>query len=453
MNPRVLIVDDDRDMCALLTSSLARRDFQAVTRASASEALSLMESDDFDAVVTDLNMQGMNGAELCKRIAQSRPDVPVIVITAFGSLDTATAAIRAGAYDFVTKPFETEQITFALDRAVRLRRLTLELKRLRTAAASDTQSGPLLGQSPPMIALRDMLHRAAATDAAVLLVGQTGTGKELAARQIHAHSARRDKPFVAINCAALPDQLLESELFGHVRGAFTDARADRQGLLAEAAGGTVLLDEIGDMPISLQPKLLRALQERRVRPVGSNTESPFDARIIAATNREPESLVEEGRFREDLYFRLNVFQIELPPLRLRGNDILLLAQRFLENTAVRSGRAVHAVSPPAAAKLLDYPWPGNVRELQNCIERAVAVAKFDQITVADLPDRVLQYASARLPLLGDSADDLVTLSEIENRYIQRVLQTTGGNRTEASRILGIDRKTLYRKLRLEPPSA
>jgi DNA-binding NtrC family response regulator len=445
----VLIVDDDREMCSLLQHALSRRDFDPVARAGAPEALALLKTEDFDAIITDLNMPGMNGAELCERIVANRPDVPVIVITAFGSLDTAVASIRAGAYDFVTKPFEVEQLMLALDRAVRLRRLTTELTRLRSTVGADDPDGPLVGRSPPMVALRDMLRRAAATDAAVLLVGQTGTGKELAARQVHALSSRAAGPFVAVNCAALPEPLLESELFGHLRGAFTDARTTRRGLLGEADGGTILLDEIGDMPLSLQPKLLRALQDRTVRPVGADAEVPFDVRIIAATNRDPEALVEDGRFRQDLFFRLNVFQIELPPLCVRGNDILVLAQRFLEQAADRAQRAVRALSPPAAAKLLDYPWPGNVRELQNCMEHAVAVAHFDQLTVDDLPERVRQYAAASVPLVGGNPDDLVPLSEIERRYIRRVLQTVGGNRTEASRILGVDRKTLYRKLKSE----
>jgi two-component system, NtrC family, response regulator AtoC len=446
-------VDDDPAMCALLRDGLSRRGFDPASTPSPPEALARVAAEDFDALVTDLNMRGMNGVELCERVAGVRPDLPVLLITAFGSLDSAVAAIRAGAYDFVTKPFELDQIVLALERAVRFRRLNQELTRLRSAVAATPDHAPLFGESPAMAALRDLLRRAAASDATILLVGETGTGKELAARQIHALSSRRAGPLVSINCAAVPEQLLESELFGHVRGAFTDARADRRGLLAQAAGGTILLDEVGDMPMSLQPKLLRALQDRRARPVGSDTESEFDVRVIAATNRDLEQHVAEGRFRQDLFFRLNVIQVELPPLRTRGNDVLLLGQRFLEAAAARSGKPVTGLTPPAAAKLLAYSWPGNVRELQNCMERAVAVAAFDRLTVEDLPERIRNYTRTQLPLIGDAPGDLPPLEEVERRYIDKVLEAVGGNRTEASRILGVDRKTLYRKLKAESGNA
>jgi two-component system response regulator HydG len=279
----------------------------------------------------------------------------------------------------------------------------------------------------------------------VLITGESGTGKELIARAIHERSQRRG-PFVAINCAAMPEQLLESELFGHVRGAFTDAKTSRAGLFVEADGGTLLLDEIGEMPLTMQTKLLRALEERRVRPVGGTREVPFDARLVAATNKDLEGEVAEGRFREDLFYRINVVRIEAPPLRARGNDILLLAQVFLQRASERSGKAVTGMVKDAAEKLVTYPFPGNVRELVNAMERAVALARYDQLTVDDLPQRIREHTRAAPFVTTDDPDELLTMSELENRYIQRVLEATGGNKTRAAKILGFDRRTLYRKL-------
>jgi DNA-binding NtrC family response regulator len=299
----------------------------------------------------------------------------------------------------------------------------------------------------------ELIDRVADSDTSVLITGESGTGKEVAARALHARGRRHSGPFVAINCAAMPEALLESELFGHVRGAFTDAKTSRSGLFVKADGGTLFLDEVGELPLTLQPKLLRALQERTVRPVGGEAEVAFDARIVAATNRDLELAVEEGRFREDLYYRLNVIGLELPPLRARGNDVLLLAQRFLEHFATRSGKRVVGLSPAVAQRLLAYSWPGNVRELQNCIERAVALTAYEQLTVEDLPDRIRDYRAPNPQTQSQDVSELVSLEEMERRYIQRVLETVGGSRTLASRILGVDRKTLYRKLGRRHPAA
>jgi two-component system response regulator HydG len=285
--------------------------------------------------------------------------------------------------------------------------------------------------------------RVAPSDASVLIHGETGTGKELVARAIHTRSARKAGPFVAINCAAVPANLIESELFGHARGAFTDAKAARAGLFVEADGGTFFLDEIGEMPLEVQPKLLRALQERKVRPVGSNAEVPFDARIVAATNRDLEIEVEQRRFREDLYYRINVVKIELPPLRERGADVLAIAEHMLRR--ISNGRTLR-LSPQAAERLMAYDWPGNVRELENCMERAVALARFDQIAVDDLPEKVRSFRSDRVVVSADDASELVTLDELERRYVRRVLKMLGGNKSRAAQILGLDRRTLYRKL-------
>jgi two-component system response regulator HydG len=304
----------------------------------------------------------------------------------------------------------------------------------------------LLGDSPAVAKLRGLVDRFAESDAPVLITGETGSGKELVARALHRRSPRRDARFLALNCAALPEALIESELFGHERGAFTDARAARAGLLVEAGGGTLFLDEIGDVPLALQPKLLRALQERRVRPLGAAHERPFDARIVAATNRDLESAVEAGRFRQDLLFRLDVLRVEVPPLRTRGADVLLLAQHFLRRCAERTGHPCQQLSRGAAEKLCEYAWPGNVRELENCMERAAALAARDEVIVEDLPERIRCYPRRFVLVPGEDPAEFVPMEVVERRYIARVLEQTRGNKTLAARILGFDRKTLYRKL-------
>ncbi|NVJ02366.1 sigma-54-dependent Fis family transcriptional regulator [Myxococcus sp. AM009] len=446
MPGRVLVVEDEREMRAMLEKGLTRRGFTPVALPSADEALVRLAAEDFDVVLTDLRMPGMDGLALCERIALNRPDIPVVVVTAFGSLETAVAAIRAGAYDFVTKPIDVDALVLVLERAVQHRALREEVRRLRQELGRREDSGAVVGESPAMKQAYALIDRVADLDSTVLITGESGTGKEVAARAVHTRGRRKEGPFVAINCAAMPEALLESELFGHAKGAFTDAKAARTGLFVQANGGTLFLDEVGELPLTLQPKLLRALQERTVRPVGGDTEVPFDARIVAATNRDLELAVEEDRFREDLYYRLNVIGVELPPLRARGNDVLALSQRFIEQFASRTGKRVLGPSPAAAQRLLAYGWPGNVRELQNCLERAVALTSFEEITVDDLPERVRNYSQPRVVPETQDASELVTLEELERRYIHRVLEAVGGSRTLAARILGVDRKTLYRKL-------
>jgi two-component system, NtrC family, response regulator AtoC len=443
---RVLIVDDDQNLCEMLTATLGRRGFEAEWALDGQSAFARVRSGDYDVVVADLNMRGMTGIALCERIVAERPDLPVVVITAFGSLDTAIAAIRAGAYDFITKPFDNAAIALALERAVQHRALRREVRRLREEVRSIGRFGDLIGESPAMREVTELLGRIAETDTPVLITGESGTGKEIVARALHARGARAEGPFVPVNCAAIPENLIESELFGHTRGAFTDAKASRQGLFQQAHGGTLFLDEVGEIPIALQAKLLRVLQERRVRAVGSDHETPFDARIIAATNRDLEQAVEDKRFREDLYYRLNVIRVELPPLRARGADVLLLAQHFLDGFARRMNKAVVGISPPAAEKIAAYAWPGNVRELQNCVERAVALTHFDRIAVEDLPDTVRSYRRSHVLVAADDPQELVTMDEVERRYVLRVLEATGGNKKAAAKVLGFDRRTLYRKL-------
>jgi two-component system, NtrC family, response regulator AtoC len=443
---RILVVDDDAAMGAMLRANLTRRGFEVTICTVADDAFAALRDGELDVVVTDLHMRGMTGLELCERVVADRPDVPVVVITAFGSLDTAIAAIRAGAYDFVPKPFEIDALVVALDRAVQHRALREEVKRLRRAVGEAQRFEELIGDSPAMRKVYDVVARLRESDATVLVTGESGTGKELAARALHRRSRRAAGPFIAINCAAVPEQLLESELFGHVRGAFTDARTHRVGLFAQADGGTLFLDELGELPLGLQPKLLRALQERKIRPLGGDAELPLDVRLIAATNRDLEAAVEDRRFREDLFYRINVVHLDLPPLRARGNDVLLLAQHFLERAAAVAGKAITGLSSAAADKLVAYGWPGNVRELQNCIERAVAMAQYGQLAVEDLPDKVRSHKRAHVVIASDDPGELASMEEVERRYVLRVVDACAGNKAEAARILGFDRTTLYRKL-------
>ncbi len=442
---RVLFVDDDENMRDVVARRLKTRGFDVETAPSGDAALGVLGQADFDVVVSDLRMRGMSGLDVCTWVVENRSDTPVVVVTAFGSLDTAIAAIRAGAYDFLVKPFDIEALVITIDRAVQHKRLRGEVQRLRRAVATNQATSPLVGESDGMRRVRDMVARVAPGTASVLITGESGTGKEVVARLLH-DTAQRSGPFVAINCAALPEALLESELFGHVRGAFTDAKSDKPGLLVEANGGTLFLDEIGDMPLALQPKLLRALEQRTVRAIGSSHETPFDARIVAATHRDLESAVSKGTFRGDLFFRLNVIQIEVPPLRARGNDVLVLAQRFVRQLAEQSHKDVRGISSRAAEKLVAYTWPGNVRELRNCIERAVTMTEHDDLMVGDLPERVRNSNPTTFTVTDNDATELLSMAEVEKRYIQRVLQLVGGNKTLAARTLGFDRTTLYRKL-------
>ena len=444
MSGRVLVVDDDQSMCELVADGLGARGYDVTWRVSGDEALALLDDEDFDVVLADMKLNGQSGLDLCKSILARRSDVCVVVMTAFGSLEGAIGAIRAGAHNFVIKPVSMDALAVSVERASQNRQLRAELKRLRDHV--EWQQLPnMVGDSPALKKLCDLVSRVAPSDASVLITGESGTGKELIARAIHERSGRKG-PFLAINCAAVPETLLESELFGHARGAFTDARSARKGLFVEAHGGTLFLDEIGEMAPGVQAKILRALQERRVRPVGESTEFAFDARVITATNRDLESDVLAKRFREDLYYRINVVRVEVPPLRARTNDALLLAQHFLARCAERSGQPVRHLSSAVAERLVSYDWPGNVRELENCMERAVALAAHDELTLDDLPAKIRdQRQSAVLPT-AENPVELPTMQVVEERYIQRVLKDVAGNKTRAAKILGFDRRTLYRKL-------
>jgi two-component system response regulator HydG len=404
-SPALLVADDDQEMCELAEASLNRRGYRVTWRLTPEDALAELDREEFAVLLIDIHMQGMNGLELCRQALLKRPDAVVVVMTGFGTMDDAIGAMRAGAYDFITKPVSTDALALAVDRAARHRAMNDELKRLRRRV--DHHELPnIVGQSESIRHMADIVDRVAETDTNVLITGESGTGKELVARAIHERSGRGGS-FLAINCAALPETLLESELFGHARGAFTDARNARSGLFVEAHNGTLFLDEIGEMPLGMQAKMLRALQERKVRPLGVGQEVPFDARIITATNRELEREVEAKRFREDLFYRINVVRIDVPPLRGRGNDTLLLAQYFLQRAAQRSGRPVTRIGRLVAERLTDYDWPGNVRELL----------------------------------------ELPSMQEVEERHIRRVLSAVNGNKTLAAKVLKLDRRTLYRKLK------
>ena len=443
---KVLLVDDDPSLTETLQLGLRRRGYSASARANAAEALAALKAEDFDVVVTDLNMKGGSGIDLCTSIAECHRDVPTIVLTAFGNYETAVLAIRAGAYDFISKPVQLDVLGIAIERAAQHRALHQEVKRLRSERNARVSNGELIGTSPALEKVRDLIERVADSDASILITGESGTGKEVVARALHRQSRRSAKPFMAINCAAMPEALLESELFGHARGAFTDARQAHSGLLVEADGGTVFLDEIGDMPLGLQPKLLRVVQERTVRPIGATAEVPVDVRFVAATNLDIESAVEDKRFREDLFFRLNVIRLELPSLRARPADILPLAQHFMQRFAEAAGKQVNAISPAVAERLLSYSWPGNVRELQNCMERGVALARFNELGIDDLAERVRLHKNTDVVIAGNDPSELLRMEEVERRYMLHVLEAVQGNKTAAARILGIERKTLYRKL-------
>jgi two-component system response regulator HydG len=447
MNASILVIDDEQDLCNLMTVALARGGSSVRAFTSAREALQRLASEDFDVVLTDLGMSEMGGIEVCEQIAKMKPGLPVIVVTADASLEAAIAAMRAGAYDFVTKPIsDPELVRLAVARAVEHRRLRSELKLLRDEVEAAAVPSGIIGSSAAMRRVHELIARISTGDASVLVHGETGTGKELVARRIHATGPRKDGPFVAVNCAAIPPTLIESELFGHARGAFTDAKAERAGLFVQAHRGTLFLDEVGEMPLEMQAKLLRTLQERTVRPVGANVEVPFDVRLVTATNRDLEEEVAQKRFREDLFYRINVVRISVPPLRERASDVLELAHYFLRRHAERSGRALLGIAPEAAKKLVAYGWPGNVRELENCIERAVAFARFDHVTVEDLPEKVAAYVPEHFVVVADDVHEILSLEEVERRYVGRALAILGDNKTRASELLGIDRRTLHRKI-------
>ena len=440
----ILVVDDDADMREWVKEDLEHEGFAVETAGGGRAGVERVKAGGIDLVVTDVKMPDLDGLDLLREVREVEPSPFVIVVTGFGSIDTAIRAVKLGAYDYITKPFKIDQLLLSIDKALAERSLRREVVRLREEVSRQDRLDDIIGRSAPMQEIFTLVRRLSASNANLLITGESGTGKELIARAVHARSPRKGRLFVAVNCAAIPENLLESELFGYARGAHSTANADRHGLFAEAHGGTLFLDEIAELPLSLQPKLLRVLQDGEVRPLGTNRTERADVRVIAATNRELERQLREGRFREDLYYRLNVIQIQLPPLRGRQEDILPLAEHFLARAAGRSTKPVRGWKESAKRLLFAYHWPGNVRELENVVERAVALAESEFIGPDDLP-RALQERKSQ-DLLSSAVAQGFTLDQLEREFIERVLELEGGNKTRAAQRLGLDRKTLYRKL-------
>ena len=440
----VLVVDDDAAMRDMVVSILEDQGIRATAAASVDEALKRLGECEVDVVLTDIRMPGRDGIELLGEIRELRPETPVVLMTAFGSIDSAVEAMQAGAFDYVTKPFKRDALLVTLERAFERRALEEENRRLRRAVDQTASFGDLIGTSPAMREIFALIRKVADGRSSVLITGDSGTGKEVVARTIHFSGSRAARPFVPINCTAIPEGLLESELFGHVRGAFTGAHVTKRGLFEQANGGTLFLDEIGDMGVGLQGKLLRVLQDREIRPVGGNQSVKVDVRIIAATNRDLRGEIEAGRFRRDLFYRLNVIPIEIPPLRERPNDIPLLAEAFLRK---HSDDRPRRLNPDAMEKLKRCPWEGNARELENVIERALALCERTEIGPEDLPlpRESAPRASEAGDLVASALERQLTLAQLEDLYIDQVLERTGGNKVQAARILGINRRTLYRR--------
>jgi len=437
MRPRILVVDNDADMVALLRRHLETEGWAVTGVTGGEDAQTALGREEYAVVLTDLVMEPVGGLDVLREAQKVQPRARVILMTAFGSLESAIDAMRHGAYDYITKPFKLPELSLVVKRAVEDQRLREENRRLRAEVEHRYSFDNILGRSKAMQGVFEQIRAVADTDAPVLLLGDSGSGKELVSRAIHWHSGRRDGPFVAVNCAAIPETLLESELFGHEKGSFTGADRKRRGLFVEAQGGTLLLDEIAEMPQSLQVKLLRALQDRLIRPVGSNEEVKVDLRLISATNRDLPAFVRQGKFREDLYYRLAVIPIRIPSLRERPEDIPLLAEHFLKRVASTMGKEIEGFDQEALKWLHEHNWPGNVRELENVIERAATLAKGTLITRDDLRIEFTPGSSGELGVRPSLAD-------VENQYIRRILDEVGGDKRAAARILGISVRTLQR---------
>jgi two-component system response regulator PilR (NtrC family) len=445
----ILVVDDEPGMCEFLEIMLRKHNYQVTACLSAHQALKYLEAEAFDLVISDISMPEMSGIELLGLIRERSPGTEVIMITAFASPETAIRAMKLGAYDYITKPFNLDAILLTIDKALKNSRLQRENRQLRRELEQRYGFGNLIGKSPAMTRVFELIERVAPSKANILVTGKSGTGKELVARAIHFSGPRKDRPFITVNCGAIPAQLMESELFGHEQGAFTGALKARDGYFAAADGGTIFLDEVGEIPLPLQVKLLRVIQERRFSRVGSTTEREVDVRIIAATNRDLEAAVTENGFREDLFYRLNVIRIDLPELRQRSDDILLLARHFLQKYNREYGRNLTGFTPEAMKILLSYNFPGNVRELENIVERGVIMASGENITPDSLPpglDRPTPASGAgiTLPAAGIELDHLV--AELECSLIRQALERSGGTITEAAKLLGLSFRSLRYRL-------
>ena len=441
---RVLAVDDDLEMCKLLSDVLTGEGFSVLTIGSSLEAAKIIKKEEFDVIITDLKMKGLKGLDLLEEVKKIAPLTPVVIITAFGTIESAIQAMKLGAYDYITKPFQMDELVLTVKKSLENRLLKKEVMRLKKEIESRYQFHNLIGKSPPMQSIYGLIERISNTSSNVLLTGESGTGKELVAKAIHYNGYRKEGPFIAVNCAAIPETLIESELFGYKKGAFTDAKADKKGLISKAHEGTLFLDEITEMPYTLQAKLLRVIEDKEVRPLGGTSSYSIDVRIISASNRDIKFLIQEGRFREDLYYRLKVIDIELPPLRQRREDIPLLIQHFINKFNTDLKKKFSGVSEEALKILLDYSWPGNVRELENVIQRAITLSQQDIIFPEDLPTSLIQRVDENL--IEKCLKKKLTVGQLEREYIKRILSEVGGNKSKAAEILGLDRKTLYRKL-------
>jgi DNA-binding NtrC family response regulator len=442
----ILVVDDDAAMTSAVCEVLRQAGYSAHSAQSGAAALEMVKGERPDLLISDLRMTEMSGHQLQQELHTIAPDLPVLIITAFGTIESAVESMKLGARDFITKPFSNKELLLAVSRTLENRRLRQEVKQLRAELAHSYGLPKIIAADPKMATVLEMVERVADTSATVLINGESGTGKDLLARALHFSSAWREGPFVPINCAAIPENLIESELFGYARGAFTDARQAKNGLFIAARGGTLFLDEVGEMPMALQSKLLRAIEDKKIRPLGAIEEISVDVRIVAATNTDLEKAIENGRFRSDLYYRLSTVSLTVPPLRERPDDIPLLIKHFLSRASAESGRPVPEIDPQAMARLLRYPWPGNARELQNAIQRGVILARNNILTINELPPKVggLDFSPSRM--LSEAVDKRISLDQLEHDYICAVLDAVNGNKTEAANILRIDRKTLYRKL-------
>jgi two-component system response regulator HydG len=440
---RVLVVDDDVAMAEMVVDGLEQHGFTATALSEADQALAAIDGANYDALVSDLRIPGTDGLTLLAKSKSSAPESPVIVMTAFSEVDTAIESIRRGAYHYITKPFQVAELALFLRRALDESALRREARTLRSALRSSL--GGMIGDTPGMRDLFDLVRRAADSSVPALLLGETGTGKALVARALHAESARAEQPFVVVNCAAIPENLLESELFGHVRGAFTGASTDRAGLFEQADGGTVFLDEIGEVPIHLQAKLLHALETGELRRVGSSREHKVDVRVIAATHRDLRARLESGEFRDDLLYRLDVISIEVPPLRQHIGDLPRLVDHFLESARTRNPKTPLArLAPEAIEALTRYTWPGNVRELEHLIERLAVLARSEEATLADLPPHIASPSPT--PARLDFGDTVLPIREIQRRYAGWALERFGGAKMTTCDALGIDSKTLAKWL-------
>ena len=438
---RILFVEDDAEMRELVAEFFHSEGYAISAAEHGKEALNQLNQLDFDTVVTDLRMQEMDGLALLHEIRSRDPLLPVILITAFGSIETAVEAIKEGATNFVPKPFKMQTLKLIVDKAIEQKWMMEENRFLKEELGERYSFHNIIGKSKPMQQVYQMIRQVAGSQANVLIEGESGTGKELVAKALHFNSPRSPRPFVAINCSALPETLLESELFGYVKGAFTDAKTTKQGLFEVADGGTLLLDEISSMPLGLQAKILRTLQDQEIRPLGGTSSRKVDVRIISATNKDLEGAIEERTFREDLYYRLNVISIVLPPLRRRREDIPLLAQHFLNHYSRLNNKKISGFDSAAMSYLVNAPWKGNVRELENTIERAVVLSNSEIITSAEVIPMARKSKTGKF----DFGDAFVPLKEVEKMYIEKVLQASGGSIEKAARLLGVSSRTLYRR--------